>query len=211
MELDVFRMDVPDMDEPVKIGEIAVEKVGKKMSTAKLTAITSSLPMERGDRILPHPVIASSDESWVAALTPLKGWKSDPGLSHERDWDTCEVLSNVRVEPEIRQLIADTNAKPIWHPSIKSRRGDVYFRKVMLLDAQPENARLDVVCGGKSQIYINDRWVGEAKEWPEISSFRVHTFLHHGRNIVAVHVVREPRINDPAVLFLGLTVQTKFH
>jgi hypothetical protein len=43
--LDVFRMDVPDMDEPVKICEVTVEDVGKKMSKAKITRITSSLNM----------------------------------------------------------------------------------------------------------------------------------------------------------------------
>ncbi len=208
--LDVFRMDVPNMNEPVKICEVAVEHVGKKMSKAKVTRITSSLKMERGDRVFPHSIDIMSDSSWLTSRTPVDGWRSDPSSSDERYWEPCEVLSHVRRTPEINQLLAETDAQPIWHPSVTSRHGDVFFRKAFLIDATPTDARLRIICGGKTNIYLNDRWVGETEEWPEISSFRVKTFLKEGRNLIAVHTIRDPRSIDPPVLFLALSIQTKF-
>jgi hypothetical protein len=211
-KLDVFRTGVPDMDEPVKIGEITVEKVGRKMSRARVTAITSSLQMERGDRVFPHPVVIISDASWIASRRQIEGWKSDRSLPDERDWEPCEVLLHRQagMAPEVRQLVADTDAKPIWHPSVKSQRGDVFFRKLFHIDARPATAKLSVVCGGRTNVYLNDRWIGEAEEWPKISSFRVDAFLDQGRNLIAVHTVRDPRSTAPPVLFLALTIQTKF-
>ncbi len=209
---DIFRMDVPGMDDPVKMGEVTVEEVGRRMSKAKVTAITSSLDMERGDRVLPHPLVIVSDGSWLTSRRPVEGWRSDTSSSDERSWETCEVLpyQQVDMKPEFRQLVADTDAKPIWHPSVKSHHGDVFFRKVFQMDAVAASATMKVVCGGRTNIYLNDRWVGEAKEWPEISSFRVHALLSQGRNVIGVHTVREPRTIAPPVLFLALTVQTEF-
>jgi hypothetical protein len=127
-------------------------------------------------------------------------------------WEACEVVPRERVgvEPEMRQLIADTDVKPIWHPSVKGRYGDLFFKKVFLLDADPSAAKLSLACGGRTNIYLNDRWVGEAKEWPEINSFRVHFLLNEGRNVIAVHTDREQQTKAPPVLFLALTVETKF-
>ena len=71
-------------------------------------------------------------------------------------------------------------------------------------------ARMSAACWGKTNIYLNGRWIGEAEEWPKISSFKVNTFLDRGRNLMAVHVVRDPRSNAPPVLFLALTIQTEF-
>jgi hypothetical protein len=213
-KLDVFRIDVPGMDEPVKIGEITVEKVGKKMSKAKVTAITSSLQMERGDRILSHPVVIVSDASWMVSRKPMEDWKSDISLSDEREWEPCEVLLNKRIStaPEIRQLIADTEAKPIWHPSVKSHRGDVFFRKAFHLDAEPVTAKVSVACGGRANVYLNDRWIGEAGKWPKITDFKVvGSRLDRGRNLIAVHAIRDARSSAPPVLFLALAVQTEFH
>jgi len=211
-KLDVFRMHVPGMDEPVKIGEVTVGEVGKKMSKAKVTAITSSLQMERGDRVFAHPVVIISDASWIASRMPAEGWRSDLSLPEERDWDSCEVISDRQagMTPEIRQLVADTDAKPIWHPSVTSQRGDVFFRKVFHIDAEPVAAKISVACAGKTNIYLNGRWIGEAKEWPKTSSFRVNTFPERGRNLIAVHAISDPRSNAPPVLFLALTVQTEF-
>ena len=211
-KLDVFKMDVPGMDDPVKMGEITVEKVGRKMSKAKVTAITSSLQMKRGDRVFPHSIVVVSDASWITSRNPVDGWKSDISLFSDRDWDPCEVLSHrqVNTAPEIRQLVADTDVKPVWHPSVKSQRGDVFFRKTFHIDAEPTAARMKVVCGGKTNIYLNGRWVGEAKEWPEISNFKVDALLDRGRNLIAVHAIRDPRSNAPPVLLLALTVQTKY-
>ena len=210
--LDVFRMDVPDMDEPVKIGEITVQNVGKKMSKAKIAVITSSLQMERGDRVFPHPIVIISDASWVVSRKPVDGWKSEVSLSSERDWSPCQVLTHRRdMTPEIRQLAADTDVKPIWHPSITSHHGDVFFRRVFHIDAKPTAAEINIMCGGRTNIYLNDQWIGEAKEWPEIDNFKVHTFLKPGRNLIAVHsIIREQRSKAPPVLFLALTIQTKF-
>ena len=211
-KLDVFRMDVPGMDEPVKIGEIIVRKAGKKMSKAEVTAITSSLQMERGDRVFPHPVVIVSDASWIASINPVDGWRSDIPLSNRRDWKECEVLpySQAGITPEIRQLVADTDARPIWHPSVKSQHGDLFFRKVFRIDASPAKATMSVACGGRSNVYLNDRWVGETEKWPRISNFNVGTFLDEGRNLIAVRAVREPRSIAPTVLFLTLSIQTKF-
>jgi len=211
-KLDVFRMEVPNMKGPVKLGEVTVEDVGREMSKAKVTAITSSLHMERGDRVLPHPITVVTDDTWLTSRTPSDGWKSDLSMSDERIWDECEVLplEQVNVKPETRQLIAETNVKAVWHPSIKARYGDVFFRKVFVLDAIPANATLSIVGGGRVNVYLNDRWVGEAKEWPEISSFKVHARLERGRNLIAVQTFRGQNTRHPPVLFLALTVETKF-
>ena len=212
MKLDVFRMNVPNMDEPVKLGEISVQKVGSKMSRAKVTAITSSLPMKPGDRVFPHRFLIVSDSSWLASRTLKEGWKSDHSLSDKRYWKPCEVLDvrRIRTKPEMNQFLAETHAKPIWYPSISSRHGEVFFRKVFQLNTSPVVAELTVICGGKTNIYLNDIWVGEAKKWPEISVFRVQTHLRRGKNLIAVHTVRDPHSVDPPVLFLGLSILTQF-
>ena len=142
----------------------------------------------------------------------MDGWKSDSSLSDERYWESCEILSSrrINVAPEVKQLLAETDAKPVWHPSVTSRQGDVYFRKAFSMDADPSDARINVVCGAKANVYINDRWVGESEKWPEISSFRVTHLLDRGRNLVAVHAIRDPKLNDPPVLLLALKIQTKF-
>ena len=210
-KLDVFRMEAPGMKEPVKIGEITVEKVGRKMSEAKVTAITSSLRMEQGDRVFPHPYIIISDDSWIASMKPVDGWRSDFSLSGGREWASCEIPSQRRnTTPELRQLVADTDVKPIWYPSVTSHHGDVFFRKTFHIDAKPATAEMYILCGGRTNIYINDRWVGEAKEWPDIDTFRVRAFLKRGKNLIAVHSIREPRIQAPPVLFLALTIKTEF-
>ncbi len=211
-KLDVFRMDVPNMSEPVKLGEVTVEKVGRNMSEARVTAITSSLPMERGDRVFPHPITIVTDDTWLTSRTPADGWKVDISLSDERIWEACQVLPQQQpgLEPEIRQLVADTDVKPVWHPSVKSRIGDVFFRKVFILDATPSTATLSVVSGGRTNIYLNGRWIGEAKEWPKINNFKVHAFLERERNLVAVQVTRDPRAKPPPALFLAIKVEAKF-
>lgn len=211
-KLDVFRMDVPNMSEPVKLGEIIVEEVGRNMSKARVAAITSSLQMESGDRVFPHPITLVTDDTWLTSRTPTDGWKLDISFSDERIWETCQVLPQEQpgLKPEIRQLIADTDVKPVWHPSVKSHYGDVFFRKVFLLDATPATATLSVVSGGRTNIYLNGRWIGEAKKWPEISDFKVHAFLERERNLIAVQVTRDPRARPPPALFLALTVETKF-
>ena len=211
-KLDVYRMDVPGMDDPVKIGEVTVEEAGRKMSKAKVTAITSSLRMEPGDRIFPHPVTIATDDSWLTSRTPLDGWKSDTSLWDERGWEACEIIppERVNIKPEVRGFMAETDAKPVWHPSIKSRHGDVFFRKSFVLDANPSLATLKVVCGGRTKMYLNDRWIGEAKEWPEISSFRVHHLLNEGRNLIAVQTTRDLQAKSPPVFFLAITVETRF-
>ncbi len=211
-KLDVFRMDVPNMKGPVKIGEITVENVDREMSKARVTAITSSLHMERGDRVFPHPITIITDDTWLTSRTATDGWKVDTSLSDKRIWEACQVLPQQQrgLEPEIRQLVADTDVKPVWHPSVKSHTGDVFFRKVFILDANPATAKLSVVSGGRTNIYLNGRWIGEAKKWPEINDFKVHAFLENGRNLVAVQVTRDPRVKPPPALFLAITVEAKF-
>ena len=211
-ELDVFRTNLSGLDKRVKIGEITVKEVGPDMSKARVTAVTSSLRMERGDTVLARPIVIVSDTSWVSSTKPLDGWKSEISLSDERDWRQCEAPQRGRVgmSPEIRQLVADTGVQPIWHTSVKSSRGDVFFRKVFRIDAEPVTARMSILCGGKANIYLNDRWVGEASAWPEISSFKVDALVDRGANLIAVHAARGPRSIAPPVLFLALNVQTKF-
>jgi hypothetical protein len=216
-KMDVFRTSVSDSDEPVKIGEIVVDKVGNKMSKAKVTVFTSSLQMERGDRVFPHPVTIISDTSWITSKNPVDGWRSNPSLPDNLDWKTCEALpeSQLNTVPEIKQLAEETGAKPIWHPSATSQHGDVYFRKVFLLDVKPTSAKLTVLCGGKTDIYINDTWIGTAKEWPEISNFKADFFLKPGNNIIAIHTLRDSRDSRDTrtkalpLLFTALIIQTE--
>lgn len=210
--LDVYRTGIEGMDDPVKIGEITVKDVGRKMSKAKVTAITSSLKMQSGDKITPHPVIVATDASWVTSRMLVEDWSLDTGTSDERIWTACEVIppGKVNIKPEIRQLVADTDVKPIWHPSIKGRYGDLYFRKIFILDAEATTATLNVACGGRTNVYLNGKWIGEAEEWPEISRFNVRFLMESGRNLIAVHTVREPRTRHPSALFLALSVETQF-
>jgi len=217
-KLDVVRLKVEGMDEPVKLGEITVEKVGDKMSKAKVSLISSSLKMERGDRVYPHPIIVVSDESWIAQTSPEKGWRSDISLPNQRNWTNCQVVQGMENRPAAKQLITDTNAKPIWHPGVSARMGDVFFRKVFIIDAKIASATLDVICGGKASIYLNDAWIGDVKEplreeledWPKIESFKVSSFLRKGKNVVAVQTFIDQKPIVPAVLLLAINVQTSF-
>jgi hypothetical protein len=207
------------MDEPVKLGEITVEKVGDKMSKAKVTLISSSLKMERGDRIYPHPITIVTDESWIAHTSTEKGWKSEYTLPNQRDWTNCQVVQGMESRPAVKQLITDTNAKSVWNPVVSARFGSVFFRKMFQIDANISSATLDVICGGKANVYLNDSWVGEIKEperedlkdWPiKPESFRVGSFLRKGKNVIAVEVIRESKAVLPAVLLLAINVQTSF-
>lgn len=212
--MDVFRANVPGMKELVKVGEITVDKVGDKMSKAKVTAFTSSLQMERGDRVFPHPITIITDGSWVASKNPTDGWKANPTLPKSLvEWVSCQVLPDDQLNavPEIKQLAGETGAKPIWHPSTTSHHGDVYFRKVFTLDAKPTIARVTVLCSGKTNVYLNDAWVSEVKEWPGISEFRVNEMLRPGRNVMAIHAIRDPREKVLPLLFATLIIHTELH
>jgi len=217
-KLDVVRPKVQGMYEPVKLGELIVEKVGDKMSKAKVGLITSSLKMEKGDRVYPHPIIIVSDESWIAQTAPENGWKSEITLPNQRNWTNCQIIQDIQDRPAAKQLIADTNAKPVWHPAVTAKVGNIYFRKVFQIDAKIASATLDVICGGNVNIFLNDNWIGEVKEpereerkeWPQTESFKVGSFLRKGRNIVAVQVSRDPRIAVPPVLLMAINVQTSF-
>ena len=211
---DIFRTNVNTLgiDEPVKLGEITIDKVGDKMSRAKITAFTSSLQIERGDKVFPHPVTIITDGSWMASKIPTDGWKSNPSLPKSLDWVSCQVLpeSQLNAVPEIKQFAGETGAKPIWHSSNTSHQGNVYFRNVFTLDTNLSKAKLTVLCSGKTNIYLNDAWVGETKDFPEISEFTVHSMLRPGRNVIGIHATRSPREKVPPLLFAALVIQTEF-
>jgi hypothetical protein len=217
-KLDVFRTKVTGMDEPVKLGEIVAQKVGDKMSKAKVSVITSSLKMERGDRVLPHPITIVTDDTWISHVSPEKGWKSEYSLPNQRDWSKCEVINRLTDKPAARQLISDTGAKSIWYPRVTSSSEDIYFRKVFQVNADVIYATLDIICGGRVNIYLNDTWIGEIKEptkdeleyWPKIESFKVRSFLRKGKNVIAVQVFRDQRSIVPSGLLMALSVQTSF-
>lgn len=216
--LDVFRMNVEGMDEPVKLGEIIVQKVGDKMSKAKVGLITSSLKMERGDRVFAHPITIVTDETWLSHTNPEKGWKSEYSLPNERDWSKCVETQNLADKPAVRQIISDTNAKLIWYPNVTARSEDIFFRKVFQVDADITSAKLDVICGGRANIYLNDSWIGEIKEptkeeledFPEVENFNVKSFLRKGKNVVAVQVFRDQKSIVPPALLMSISVQTSF-
>jgi len=216
--LDVFRANVPNMKEPVKLGEIIVEKVGIKMSKAKVVAINSSLKMESGDRVFPHPITVVTDDTWISHTNPEEGWKSKYSLPNERDWAKCEIVNRLTNKPAVRQLMTDTEAKPIWYPNITAPSEDIFLRKVFQVNADITYATLDVICGGRANIYINDTWIGEIKEpkyeemedWPEIDSYKIKSFLRKGKNLIAVQVFRDQRATVPPVLIMAVSVQTTF-
>jgi hypothetical protein len=219
--LEVYRTNVPGMNEPVKLGEITVEKVGDKMSKAKVSLILSSLKMEKGDRVSPRPVIVISDESWITHTAPEKGWKSEYVLPNQRDWKTSQVTSGIDSRASARVLISDTNAKPIWHPGVEARTGNVYFRRMFQIDANITSATLEIVSGCKANIYLNDSWIGEIKEpvladldeeekedLPKLESYKVASFLRKGKNVVAIEVYRDPKTPFPPGFLLAIKVQT---
>ncbi|HGJ65356.1 TPA: hypothetical protein ENS27_08210 [bacterium] len=217
--LDVFRMNVEGMDEPVKLGEVIVQKVGDKMSKAKLAVITSSLKMERGDRVFTHPITVVTDESWISRTNPESGWKSEYSLPNERDWAKCKIVSDLTNKPAVRQLMTDTEAKPIWYPNITSKSEDIFFRKVFVINADVTDARLDIICGGRANIYLNDTWIGEIKEpikeeledWPKIETFKAKSFLRKGKNVIAVQVFRDQKSVVPPALIMAIKIQTSLH
>lgn len=222
--LEVYRTKMEDLDEPVKLGEITVVKVGDKMSKAKISLITSSLKIERGDRVFPRPVIITTDESWITHTAPEKGWKSEYFLPNQRDWKPCQITSGIDSRPSARVLISDTNAKPIWNPVVGARVGTVYFRKSFQIDANIISATLEIVSGSKTNIYINDSWVGEVKEpimtgldeeekeeLPKLERYKVTSFLRKGRNVVAVEAYRDQKTPFPAGFLLAIKVQTSLH
>lgn len=222
--LEVYRTKIEGINEPVKLGEITVEKVGDKMSKARVSLITSSLKMERGDRVYPRPIIVTTDESWITHTTPEKGWRSEYVLPNQRDWKSCQIASGIDNRPSARVLISDTNAKPIWNPVVGARVGNVYFRKTFQIDANIISATLEIVSGCKTNIYINDNWVAEVKEpimtgldeeekedLPKLESYKVTSFLRKGRNVVAVEAYRDQKTPFPQGFLLAIKVQTSLH
>jgi len=216
--LDVFRMNVPDMDEPVKLGEITVNNVGDRMSKARVTAITSSLKMERGDRVFPQPIIIISDDSWKAHFGAEDGWKSEISLPNERNWENCLSLENFQRNPSVNLLIEDTDAKPVWHPSVRSQSREIFFRKVFQVDARIVSAKIDVVCNDRANIYANDSWVGEVRGFekgqensPKIESFNIRSFMRNGKNLIAIQVYRDQRSAVPPMLIAAISLQTTFY
>ncbi|MBD3183427.1 hypothetical protein GF312_14105 [Candidatus Poribacteria bacterium] len=210
MKLDVFRENVSNLQKSVKLGEITIESVGEKSSKAVVTSITSSLRMEKGDRVKPHQILIVSDDSWLVSKTPIDGWQSDTENLDERYWKSSQILENTRLEPEMRQLIAETKARPIWHSSSTSREGDVFFRKMFIIDGVPVNANIRIACGGKTNLYINNRWISKVDEWPEITDIKVKKYLENGRNVIAIHTIRDYRTIPPPVLLLALQIETDF-
>ncbi|MGB9594857.1 MAG: hypothetical protein ACPL7B_01140 [Candidatus Poribacteria bacterium] len=222
--LEVYKTKIENINEPVKLGEITVIKVGDKMSKAKVSLITSSLKMERGDRVFPRPIIITTDELWITHTTPEKGWKSEYVLPNQRDWKPCQITSGIDNRPSAKVLISDTNAKPIWNPVVGARVGNVYFRRSFQIDANIISATLEIVSGCKTNIYINDNWVGEIKEpimtgldeeekeeLPKLERYKVTSLLRKGRNIVAVEAYRDQKTPFPAGLLLAIKVQTGLH
>lgn len=211
--LDILRLDVPGMDEPVKVAEIRVKKVGDKVSTAEVTAFTSSLRIERGDRVLPQPMIIVSDASWKSHLNQEQGWNSEFTLPNERNWSNCYVVSQIRGTPATKILMEELNAKPIWNPSIKSRMKNVYFRKTFQVGGKVVSARADVVCEDKFNIYINGNWVTElrAKRDQEgILTFSITDLVRQGRNVIGIEVLRDENSKSLPFLLIALTVRSDF-
>lgn len=216
-KLDVFRLNVPNVNEPVKLGEIVVDKVGNKMSHAKVVAITSSLKMEKGDRVFPHPIVIVSDESWKSYRNPMDGWKSELLLPNEREWEKCLEISAIQGRPGITQLMEYTSAKPIWHPSSRSHLGDVFFRKVFQIDADIESAEIEILCGGRGVIYINGNWAGDIEDvkpdqkeiWNEPRRIPIKPFLRKGKNLIAIQVTRDNRTITQPILILAISIYTK--
>ncbi len=222
--LEVYRTEIENINESVKLGEVTVVEVGDRMSKAKISLITSSLKIERGDRVYPRPIIITTDESWITHTTPEKGWRSEYVLPNQRDWKPCQITSGIDNRPSARVLISDTNAKPIWNPVVGARIGNVYFRKLFQIDANIISATLEIVSGCKTSIYINDNWVGEIKEpvmtdldeeekeeLPKIERYKVTSFLKKGRNVIAIETYRDQKTPFPAGFLLAIKVQTSLH
>lgn len=217
-KLDVFRFNVPNMNERVKLGEIIVDKVGEKMSHAKVVSITSSLIMEKGDRVFPHPIIIVSDNSWKAYRNPMDGWKSEFSLPNEREWEKCSEISAIQVRPGVMQLKEYTSAKPIWHPSPRSRLGDVFFRKIFQVNAEIESAEMEILCGGKAVIYVNGNWAGNIEDdvkpdqkeiWNEPIKIPIKSLLRKGKNLIAIQVTRDTKTIHQPILILAINIYTK--
>lgn len=211
--LDILRMNVPGMDEPVKIAEVRVKKVGDKMSTAEVTAFTSSLKIERGDRVLPKPVIIVSDASWKSHLNQEEGWNSEFTLPNERNWSNCYVVNQIVRTPAAAILMEEVGAKPIWNPSVKSRMRNAYFRRAFQVGGRIVSAWVDVVCEDKVNLYINGNWVSELRakrEQEGMLTFNVTDLVKQGRNVIAVEVLRDENSKPSPFLLIALTVHFDF-
>ncbi|MBM3237960.1 right-handed parallel beta-helix repeat-containing protein [Candidatus Poribacteria bacterium] len=189
----------------VKIGKIKVIKLYEK--TAEATVINAQKPLQGGDRITIEPIVVLSDELWLTSMRKSDAWKSyQLPASERRYWESAEIPKDSEAKPTeaMREFMKNSGAKIIWNHSALGR-GEVYFRYNFEVGQQPSEAILRVIAANPYEIYLNEQWVGNAKN-NEIAEFNVVTQLVSKVNVLAIMVDRNTGANTPVGLLCELVI-----
>jgi len=89
-------------------------------------------------------------------------------------------------------LVCPLFAKSAWFASWiwnnKPTR-NVYFRKVIVLDRTPIEAKLAITADNIYTLFINGQKVGHDEDWPSLETYDILPYLKRGKNIIAVEAI----------------------
>ncbi len=189
----------------VNIGKIEVTKLYEK--TAEATVINAQKPLQRNDRIILKSIIVLSGELWLTSIREEYNWKSKLPASKRRYWETSEILKDSEAKPTkvMREFMRSSDAKIIWNHSAIGR-GKVYFRHNFEVGREPLEATLRIIAANPCEIYLNEQWIGKAKN-NEVAEFNVVTQLASKVNVIAIMVDRNTASNTPVGLLCELIIR----
>jgi hypothetical protein len=164
--------------------------------------------LQRCDRLTFQPLVVLSDELWLTSIQEKGNWKSyQLPASERRYWESTEILKEAEARPtnEMREFMKNNGAKIIWNHSALGR-GKVYFRYNFEVGQKPSEAILKVIAANPCEIYLNEQWVGNAKN-NEVAEFNVVTQLVSRVNVIAIMVDRNTGANTPVGLLCELVIR----
>ncbi len=76
---------------------------------------------------------------------------------------------------------------------------------------------MDILCGGRTVIYINGNWAGDIEDvkpdqkeiWNEPKKISIKPFLRKGKNLIAIQATRDNRTIAQPILILAVNIYTK--
>jgi len=189
----------------VNIGKIEVTKLYEK--TAEAIVMNAQKPLQRSDRIILKSIIVLSDELWLTSIREEDNWKSKLLASKGRYWETSEILKDSEARPtrKMREFMKSSDAKIIWNHSAIGR-GKVYFRHNFGVGREPSEATLRIIAANPCEIYLNEQWIGKAKN-NEVAEFNLITQLASKVNVIAIMVDRNTASNTPVGLLCELIIR----
>jgi len=110
-----------------------------------------------------------------------------------------------------------TKAKWIWDRRDAAQNaptGTVYFRREIQLTSPPTEAFGLVACDNRYTLYVDEKKVGEGKDYSNPNHFDLRSFLHAGVNILAVKAVNDAgggktNSNPAGLIFYARIRQTR--